>query len=87
MVIKHLKEHDNKLDFESTEHVKEASGFTLSEKNVLYEILINYGVPVTEENKDDWEFLKIIMARHCKGEDADVNVGNESIKVLEKFVS
>ena len=35
---------------------KESSGFSLSEKNTLYEVIINYGIPVnlTDETKEDY---------------------------------
>ncbi len=58
------------------------------EKNVLYEILINFGIPVnpTDESKEDYQLLKILFAKYAKGEDAETNVGIESVKVLEKFV-
>ena len=85
-----MKTSEKKVyDFESTDHVKEASGFSLLEKNKLYEILINFGVPTvsTEDLKDDWELLRILLTKHSKGLEAEANVAPENIKLLEKFVS
>ncbi|CDW85165.1 f y-rich n-terminus family protein [Stylonychia lemnae] len=87
-VLLFLKSNHNKYDFERTDHVKEASGFSLLEKNTLYEILINYGVPVisNDDPKDDYELLKVLLVKHVKGIDADVNLGPDSVKPLEKFI-
>jgi hypothetical protein len=65
------------------------SGFTLDEKNKLYEILINYGVPVNviDEQKDDWELLRILLNKEVKGEDSEVGLTAENIKNLERFVN
>lgn len=48
-----------KFEFEKLDETlatKEASGFNLNEKNILYEVLINYGIPVNplEESKEDY---------------------------------
>lgn len=61
---------------------------SLAEKNILYEILINYGIPVsaTDESKEDYQLLKILFAKYASGEDAETNVGPEAVKNLEKFI-
>jgi hypothetical protein len=58
-VILHIKQHGEKYEFERQEDIKEtkeASGLSLIEKNILYEILINYGIPVSplDESKEDY---------------------------------
>ena len=42
--------------FDFDQKIKEVSGFNFDEKQKLYDILINYGVPVepTDETKEDW---------------------------------
>ncbi len=48
-VILHVKQNGEKFEFEKADDIKEtkeASGLSLNEKNILYEILINYGIPV-----------------------------------------
>ena len=47
MVRKYSEDFEN-FDFSNLIGPKEVSGFTLMEKNTLYEILINYGMPVNE---------------------------------------
>ena len=39
-----------------------------------------------DESKEDYQLLKILFAKYAKGEDAETNVGSESIKNLEKFI-
>ena len=50
-------------DFEKK--IKEVSGFNFEEKQKLYDILINYGVPVDphDESKEDWQLLKTILLK------------------------
>ncbi len=90
-VILHAKNNENTFHFEKADDIKEtkqASGMSLPEKNILYEILINYGIPVsvTDESKEDYQLLKILFAKYAKGEDAETNVGPEAIRTLEKFI-
>eukprot|EP00347_Sterkiella_histriomuscorum_P008411 403345196 len=87
LVNQYLKSSNGKYDFEKTDHVKEASGFSLVEKNKLYEILINYGVPTMslEDARDDWELLKILLSKHCKGEDAETNLNLMSTKIMKDY--
>ena len=59
------------MNFENFNGTKEVSGFSLEEKNKLYEILINYGMPSNEldDNKDDFELLRALLHKHMKLED------------------
>jgi hypothetical protein len=89
--IMHVKQHGDKFEFDKAEDIretKEASGLSLNEKNILYEILINYGIPVcvTDESKEDYQLLKVLFAKYAKGEDAETNLSPESVKNLEKFI-
>ena len=51
------------MNFENYKGAKEVSGYTLDEKNKLYEILINYGMPNDDcdEQKDDYELLRALL--------------------------
>ena len=46
------------LIFDKDHNATELTGFNLQEKNIIYELLINYGVPVNKEGKNDYVFLK-----------------------------
>lgn len=88
LVNQELKSTSGKLDFEKTDNLKEASGYTLAEKEILYELLLIYGVPTVsnEDTRDDWELLRIMLTKHCKGIDSDVSISPDNIKILEKFI-
>lgn len=84
-------EHNFKYEFEKLEDLKETketSGFTLQEKNCLYEVLINYGIPVSasDESKEDYQLLQILFTKYMKDEDAETKVDTERIKNLERFI-
>jgi hypothetical protein len=90
-IIQYGKASNFRFDFERTEDVKEtkeSSGFNLAEKHILYEVLINYGIPVSEsdETKEDYQLLQIMFAKYARGEDAETNVGPESVRNLERFI-
>ena len=72
--MKQVKKHSENfsvMNFENFNGAKEVSGFSLEEKNKLYEILINYGMPSNEldDNKDDFELLRALLHKHMKLED------------------
>ena len=46
----------------------EATGFTKREKEVLCELLINYGIPVTSDTKNDYQFIRTKMIEIIKSE-------------------
>ena len=90
-VILHAQRSQGKFEFERVEDTamtKESSGFSLSEKHLLYEVLINFGIPYSaaDESKEDYQLLKILFAKYARGEDADTSVSPERLKVLERFV-
>eukprot|EP00347_Sterkiella_histriomuscorum_P020477 403337650 len=51
-------EYQQGLSFEKAMNAQEPTGFTLDEKNMIYEILINVGVPVNSEGKNDYGFIR-----------------------------
>ena len=44
--------------FEKTQNNQELTGFSFDEKNIIYELLINFGVPVNADGKNDYAFLR-----------------------------
>jgi len=58
--LKKLAQVISKSDyfFENAENLSEPTGLTLEEKNRIYDLLINFGVPVNSDGKNDWAFLK-----------------------------
>ncbi len=83
-----MKQSLGKFNFENTENVHEASGYTHHEKEILFELLLHFGVPTVSQDdiRDDWELLRILLVKHSKGLDSEVNIGPENLKILEKFV-
>lgn len=77
------------MNFETFSCSKEVSGFSLDEKNKIYEILINYGMPSNdlEEHKDDFELLRALLNKHMKLEDKVPDKNADSIKTYERFIS
>jgi predicted glycosyltransferase len=43
----------------------EPTGLTLEEKKVITDLLINYGLPLTSDGKNDFNFLKNKLAAIC----------------------
>jgi len=62
--------HTESFDFKKA--IKEVSGFSYDEKITLYDILINYGIPVQplDENREDWELLYSILLKQSSGEES-----------------
>lgn len=51
------------ISFEDKKSFKEPTGFSYEEKNKILEFLINYGVPLNHEGKNDWATLKDQMVK------------------------
>lgn len=51
------------ISFEDKKSFKEPTGFSFEEKSKILEFLINYGVPLNHEGKNDWATLKEQMVR------------------------
>ncbi|CDW90426.1 transforming growth factor beta regulator 1 [Stylonychia lemnae] len=51
-------EYQSNLCFEKPLNALEPTGFTLEDKNMIYETLINFGVPVNSDGKNDYGFLR-----------------------------
>jgi hypothetical protein len=61
-----------KRPFDFSKKIKELSGFSFDEKQRIFEILINFGVPTAykDESKEDWNLLKTILYKQMEGEEA-----------------
>ena len=44
----------------------ELTNLSLEEKNVIYGVLIEYGLPINSEGKDDFNFIKTEMQKVIK---------------------
>ena len=77
------------MNFENFSGSKELSGFSLEEKNKIYEILINYGMPSNDldEHKDDFELLRALLNKHMRLEDKVPDKNTDSIKTYERIIS
>ena len=87
--MKKFSDDFNFMNFQNYHGAKEVSGYTLQEKNKLYEILTNYGMPSNDidDQRDDYELLWALLQKHMKCEDNIPDVNTETIKVLERFIS
>ena len=58
---------------------------SLDEKNIIYEILIDHGLPINSEMKDDYVFIKNELVRLIKPKDNQVseNEKRDPIKELQ----
>ena len=46
------------LNFEINQSAQELTNLSKDEKNIIYDLLIDYGLPVNNDSKDDYAFLK-----------------------------
>ena len=51
-------EYQQDLSFEKAQSAQELTRFTLEEKNIIFDLLINFGVPVNSDGKNNYGFLK-----------------------------
>ena len=51
-------EYQLNLNFEINQSAQELTNLTKDEKNIIYDLLIDYGLPVNNDTKDDYAFLK-----------------------------
>jgi len=58
---------------------------SLDEKNIIYEILIDHGLPINSEMKDDYVFIKNELVRLINAKDNQVseNEKRDPIKELQ----
>ncbi|CAI2387839.1 unnamed protein product [Moneuplotes crassus] len=70
------------LKFDNLDGLKEPTGYTLSEKEVILKVLLDIGIPLSKDSKYDWTYLKekIIVAMDGK------DLKDKNIQQLERFV-
>ena len=51
-------EYQVNLNFEINQSAQELTNLTLQEKNIIYELLVDHGLPINNDMKDDYSFLK-----------------------------
>lgn len=68
------------ISFEETKNVKDPTGFNLEEKQQILKYLINKGVPVTSDGKNDWAEFKEDLQREVK------NLGKHNAQDFERLV-
>jgi len=67
------------ISFEDSKNTKEPTGFTLEEKKVILDVLIDFGVPLNSEGKNDFTGLKSIIQKTIK---LDNSKGSQVIERL-----
>ena len=80
MVAKHM---ESGLVFDNMDNLKERTGYTLKEKEAIIEVLLDIGVPLSNESKYDWTFLKDKISEKLKDKDP---MKDKSVQQLERFV-
>lgn len=52
--------------------MQKKDSYSLLEKNVLYNFLVNYGIPVSDfdEQREDYELLRVLLQKEIKGTEA-----------------
>ena len=58
-------EYQGKLNFDQVQSTAEPTGLTLEEKKVITDLLINYGLPLTADGKNDFNLLRNKLAAIC----------------------
>lgn len=67
-----------KILFEEKDHFNEPTGFTLNEKVKILNLIIDFGVPLSNEGKNDWNLLKEKLEKDIEGD--------KSVQTIERFV-
>ena len=57
----------------------EPTGLTVEEKKVITDLLINYGLPLTLDGKNDFNFLKNKLASFCPSLYQNTKVGDSKL--------
>ncbi len=51
-------EYQKGISFDRVQSTQEPTGLSLEEKIIICEVLINHGLPVTSDGKNDYGFIK-----------------------------
>ena len=60
-------------EYNFTQKIKEESGFNFEQKNKIFQILTNFGIPISfngEEGKEDWALLSQLLDKHLYGNES-----------------
>ena len=76
------KQKEIGLKFDNIDGLKEPTGYSLVEKEVIIKVLLDIGVPLSKDSKYDWTYLKerVILAMKEK------DLKDKNIQQLERFV-
>ena len=75
-------EYQTNLNFEKNESAHELTNLSLREKEIITDILIDHGLPVNSENKDDYNFIKTELQKHQGVSEPDKSeADSETIKI------
>lgn len=69
------------MNFEINESAQELTHLSLREKEIIVDILVNHGLPVNSENKDDYNFIKVELQKQLGVDDGVSEAESETIKI------
>lgn len=86
-----VKEQPNlkKLNFTANNALEtESTGWSLSEKKCILELVTDFGIPITSEGKYDWTLLREMLSQRIlkDNEPEKSNITEKGVQSLEKFV-
>ena len=65
-------EYQYQIDFVNSVNDEELTNLSLNEKNTVCDILIEYGIPVSNENKDDFLWIREEMNKRLANVDLKI---------------
>ena len=71
-------EYQYQIDFVNSVNDEELTNLSLNEKNLVCDILTEYGIPVNNENKDDFLWIREELNRRLAN--VDLKIPLESIQ-------
>ena len=73
------------LKFDEPQQREDPTGLSLKQKNVVYDLLVDIGVPLTNDGKNDYASLTKLVMEQCPKEPAEVvPINNENSVVSEE---
>lgn len=77
------KQAETGLKFDNTDNLKEPTGYTLAEKKAIINVLLDIGIPLSNDSKNDWAYLKEKVSDALVTKDG---AKDKNIQQLERFV-
>ena len=77
------KQAETGFKFDNMDNLKEPTGYTLKEKDIIIDVLLDIGVPLSNDSKYDWTYLKDKIMEAMKDKDT---MKDKNVQQLERFV-